>query len=358
MSPLSADRSPGVKLGLAILVGFLLTFPLMMVWLLVIDRQSQSEFAQAGIAEGWGGPQAIGGPLLVIPYRADAVETATENGAQVTRTRQVWEELTLAPEQSEISTEIRPEQIRRSIYEVVVYEAAMSGRARFAIPADLARFGVTPQQLDLSRAELRFGLSDPRGLGANPRVSVGGRAPAPARRRLQCQRRRRLLRLARRRPARRRPDPGRLFLRLPRQSLAGPGSARRRDALAPALALAASFVPRQLPAQPAAGRRRRLRGGLPRRQPRARPAPGFDRRERRRSGRLAARSGPARGRNLRRRAGPRTRRRTPGRSQPDPAGRSLFAGQPRHQIRLPVHRLHLPRAPDVRRDRRRARVGG
>jgi inner membrane protein len=175
MSVLAADRSPGMKLGLAILVGFLLTFPLMMVWLLVIDRQSQSEFAQAGIAEGWGGPQTIGGPLLVIPYRAEVVETATENGAQVTRTRQVWEELTLAPEQSEIETEIRPQQIRRSIYEVVVYEAAISGRARFAMPADLARFGVTPQQLDLSRAELRFGLSDPRGLGANPRVAAGGR---------------------------------------------------------------------------------------------------------------------------------------------------------------------------------------
>src|SRR5437764_72230 len=28
--------------------------------------------------------------------------------------------------------------------------------------------------MDLSRAELRFGLSDPRGLGANPSVSVDG----------------------------------------------------------------------------------------------------------------------------------------------------------------------------------------
>ena len=175
MSVLSADRSPGVKFVLVIFIAFCLTFPLMMVWLLVYDRQSQSEAAQASISEGWGGPQAIGGPLLVIPYRADLVETAVENGARVTRTRQVWRELILAPEQSRIETDIRPQQIRRSIYEVVVYEAAMSGRARFAMPADLARFGVAPQQLDLTRAELRFGLSDPRGLGANPRVSVGGR---------------------------------------------------------------------------------------------------------------------------------------------------------------------------------------
>ena len=176
MSVLSADRSPGVKLGLAILIAFLLTFPLMVVWLLVYDRQSQSEFAQTGIAEGWGGPQVIGGPLLVIPYQEQVSETATENGAQVTRTRTVWKQLTLSPEQSQIETQVRPELRTRSIYQVVVYEASMRGRARFAMPADLARFGVTPQQLDLSRAELRFGLSDPRGLGANPRVSVGGQA--------------------------------------------------------------------------------------------------------------------------------------------------------------------------------------
>jgi len=174
MSVLSADRSPGLKLGLAILIGFLLTFPLMMVWLLVIDRQSQSEFAQAGIAEGWGGPQMIGGPLLVIPYVDEVTETATENGAEVTRTRTVRRELILAPEQSEIETDVRPERRTRSIYEVVVYDAAVTGRARFAMPAELGRFGIAPAQLDLARAELRFGLSDPRGLGANPRVSAGG----------------------------------------------------------------------------------------------------------------------------------------------------------------------------------------
>jgi inner membrane protein len=175
MSVQTPERAPGLKLGIAILVAFALTIPLMMVWLLVIDRQSQSEFAKAGIAEGWGGAQVIGGPLLVIPYRAEVTETATENGAQVTRTRQVWNQLTLAPEASQIETDVSPERRTRSIYEVVVYEAATSGRARFAMPADLARFGVSAEQLDLGRAELRFGLSDPRGLGANPRVSVGGR---------------------------------------------------------------------------------------------------------------------------------------------------------------------------------------
>jgi inner membrane protein len=64
---------------------------------------------------------------------------------------------------------------KRSIYEVVVYDARTSGKARFAFPPDLSRTGVQPDQMDLTRAELRFGLSDPRGLGANPSVTVSGK---------------------------------------------------------------------------------------------------------------------------------------------------------------------------------------
>ena len=49
------------------------------------------------------------------------------------------------------------------------------GKARFAFPPDLARTGVDPAHMDMTRAELRFAVSDPRGLGANPQVSADGR---------------------------------------------------------------------------------------------------------------------------------------------------------------------------------------
>jgi inner membrane protein len=175
MSVLSEERSPGAKLGITLLVAFLLSFPLFTVWLLVYDRQQQSEFAKAGIAEGWGGPQVIGGPVLVIPYSATVSETAIEDGREVTRVREVRRHLTLAPELADIATEVAPERRSRSIYEVVVYEAAVTGGARFAMPQDLERLGIAAEQLDLAAAELRFSLSDPRGLGANPGVTAAGR---------------------------------------------------------------------------------------------------------------------------------------------------------------------------------------
>jgi inner membrane protein len=168
------ERSPGFKLFLAIVVGLVLTIPLFSIWLLVYDRQSQSQEAAASITAGWGATQVISGPVLVIPYRATATETVVQNGQSVTRSNQVIRELTLAPETAELSTVIDPKVRKRSIYEAVVYDARNSGKARFAFPADLARAGVDPSQMDLTRAELRFSVSDPRGLGANPRVIADG----------------------------------------------------------------------------------------------------------------------------------------------------------------------------------------
>ena len=175
MFSIDGKRTPGFRLLLAIVVAMALTIPLFSVWLLVYDRKTQSDEATASITEGWGGAQAIDGPVLVIPYRATATESVVENGQPVTRTSQVRRELTLAPEAVELSTDVRPQVRKRSIYEAVVYDAGAAGKARFAIPPDLASTGVDPSQMDLSRAELRFGLSDPRGLGRNPRVLVEGK---------------------------------------------------------------------------------------------------------------------------------------------------------------------------------------
>ena len=167
-------RTPGFKFMLAIFVGFVLTIPLFSVWLLVYDRRNQSEQATSSITEGWGGAQTINGPVLVIPYSATSTETTVENGQQVTRNHQQRRELRLAPESVTADTNIDPQVRKRSIYQAVVYNAHVEGDATFAFPPDLARTGVDPSQMDLGKAELRFGLSDARGLGSNPRVKANG----------------------------------------------------------------------------------------------------------------------------------------------------------------------------------------
>lgn len=175
-SPARVQRTPGAKFLWAGLIGLILAIPLFSVYLLVYDRQAQSQTARASIAQGWGGPQTIAGPFLVIPFLDQATETVVEGGKQVTRSRDVWRELALSPDVAELDTKLRPERRKRSIYEAVVYEVEQHGRARFSLPADLARYGVTLDRLALERAELRFGLSDARGIfGPPPRVRANGR---------------------------------------------------------------------------------------------------------------------------------------------------------------------------------------
>ena len=151
-------RTPGFKLFLAIVVALALVIPLFSVWLLVYDRQTQQKEATNSITAGWGGPQAMSGPVLVIPYRSTTTETSVgTNNASISRTREVWKELLLEPEAVDLASKVTPERRKRSIYEAVVYDATATGSARFAFPSDLARYGVEPGTLDLSRAELRFG---------------------------------------------------------------------------------------------------------------------------------------------------------------------------------------------------------
>lgn len=173
---MAQERSPGFKLFLAAIIGMLLIIPLLFVYALVYDRQGQSDTAQNSIAAGWGGPQTIVGPVLVIPYEEDSVETVTENGKERTRTVRVKRELFLAPESNAINTQIKPQRKQKSIYESVLYVAENSGKARFALPDDFSRYGIPRESLNLAGAELRFGVSDARGLQADSKVSVNGTA--------------------------------------------------------------------------------------------------------------------------------------------------------------------------------------
>ena len=172
------ERSPGIKLLLAALVGFALAAPLLLVYALVWDRQSQSQTAQEAINAGWGGPQLIAGPLVVVPFRTTQTQSEEVNGQTVSRTVEVEKRLYIAPTENRVVTRIRPEERRKSIYRSVLYDAAVIGRAVFALPADLPRFGVTREQLLWDRAELRMGTSDARGLTRGGRLAANARALA------------------------------------------------------------------------------------------------------------------------------------------------------------------------------------
>ena len=176
--PARGERSPGMKLLLASLVGFVLMVPLMLVYALVWDRQSQSQTAQEAINAGWGGPQVIAGPVVVVPFRTTQEQTEQVDGRSVVRTVEVEKLLYISPVDNRVETKVSPQERTKSIYRSVLYEAQVSGKARFALPADLPRFGVTRERLLWDRAELRMGASDSRGLTRGGTLVANGTALA------------------------------------------------------------------------------------------------------------------------------------------------------------------------------------
>ena len=141
------ERSPGVKLVIAVLIAVALMVPLLMVYGLLWDRQQQAE-------------------------------TVQENGRDVTRTVNTIRNLYLSPQANKAEVAIKPEKRKKAIYETVVYESQIAGSADFVLPADIARYGVTREALMLDRAEVRLGVSDARGLVDGNSLAVNG-TPVP-----------------------------------------------------------------------------------------------------------------------------------------------------------------------------------
>lgn len=168
------DRSPTFKLFLAGVIGVVLMFPLLLVYALVTDRQHQARVAHDTITAGSGAAQVVSGPVLAIPYTVQQQVVEQVNGQQVRRAEAVRRELFVSPSMHSVSTSLEPERKRKAIYETVIYTAQMKGKARFELPADLSNYGVTYNQLLLDEAQIRFGISDPRGLRAAANVRVDG----------------------------------------------------------------------------------------------------------------------------------------------------------------------------------------
>ncbi len=175
-SDTAPPRSPGHKFVLTVLLGLLLSIPIFAVYLLIYDRESQSQTARSSIVAGWGQPQQLAGPFLTVPF-TQMVETVDKStGQDVRRVERVDRTLFVAPANVAFDTQLTTERRQRSIYEAVVYAAKVQAKGKFVMP-NLAALGIDPGTLRLNEAEIRIGVSDAKGLGGSPPlVRVDGQA--------------------------------------------------------------------------------------------------------------------------------------------------------------------------------------
>jgi inner membrane protein len=171
------NRSLMLKTLVVAALALALFVPVQMIRDLVAERQARHNEAVAGIAEGWGKRQVVGGPYLALPYERHWTEVERETLAGKPReTRTERKELGVARLPAEsvqwtIDADIGEKM--RGIYKARLYTARLSVNGKVAIPEKSALEDGT-SRYEWGTPRLVLGISDPLGIRAAPQLRAGG----------------------------------------------------------------------------------------------------------------------------------------------------------------------------------------
>lgn len=150
--------SPHLK-SLAALAAILvaLQLPVLMIRGLTWDRMATRDAARDEVRQTWGGAQRITGPLLRVPFRADAGEGS----------------VTFTPTTLQATGSIDTVSLRRGLFTVPTYSGNVLLRGYFS-NWDTEPIGVGAEDLDWEQAQLIVRLANPRAIGSGAAVVWAG----------------------------------------------------------------------------------------------------------------------------------------------------------------------------------------
>lgn len=155
-------------LGIGVLA-LLMTIPLMQVGGLVAERQALRTEAIHQIAQGWGGDQVLGGPVLVVPTR----RLVKPDGQQQAQWRAGSE--TLLADTLHLDAALATSTRQYGIYAAPVFVATAKLQATFRAE-DIAQSRAASDAIWLGgKAELRLPLADLRGLQQVDELTINGK---------------------------------------------------------------------------------------------------------------------------------------------------------------------------------------
>ena len=144
----SAKRS-AIKISLMALISLLLFIPLVMVEILIDDRESNRNSVAIEVADSYAKAQTIYAPKLVSTIVSKTTETHSRNC-----------------EKLDYKASVDTEVLHRSIYDVVVYRSKIDICGKFKITADMTKAAKNTFELD---------ITDFKGLASLPVLSFAGK---------------------------------------------------------------------------------------------------------------------------------------------------------------------------------------
>jgi inner membrane protein len=168
-----AFRSPAFKFFLVCFLILLLLLPLLLVNVLVWEREDRARAVRAEVGRTWGPEQQVLGPFLIVPY---TVRLATVQGDK--RVEQLQERRAVfTPEVLKVAGRTQSRTLYRSIFEVPVYGARLTLSGRFAVPA-IAEVAADAVNVRWRDAIFVLGLSGVSGLKEAAALRIEGSAGA------------------------------------------------------------------------------------------------------------------------------------------------------------------------------------
>ncbi|SRX54788.1 cell envelope integrity protein CreD [Aequorivita sp. CIP111184] len=163
-----------------LVVGFLLLIlliPLEFVKSLINERAYRQEEVVREINEKWGNEVLLSGPILKIPYKVISEEIIfnEKTDSYYTKTKETVENAYFFPDKLNITSQVDTKPLNRSIYESVVYSAAIDIKGSFP-KIDFMNTDIPEENILWEKATILLKTSNLKGIKTTPIVNLASEA--------------------------------------------------------------------------------------------------------------------------------------------------------------------------------------
>lgn len=156
--------SKTIKIIIIGVLSLLLMIPVLMTENLIVERGRTQEKSINEVSEKWSLAQTVTGPYLSLKYQ---VITESNGEKKVS-----LKDLIVFPNQLKINGEVKTEILKRSIYEVNVYQSELTLKGSFSLE-DLIKSKVDLEAIQFDKASICLNLTDMRGISEQLNISLG-----------------------------------------------------------------------------------------------------------------------------------------------------------------------------------------
>lgn len=161
--------SPAFKFIVLGVLTLALMIPLLLVYLIVDERERYSRQAISEVGRSWGKAQTFAGPYLIVPLSRES-ERVDRLGNKTTFKETRYG--VFLPETLKVTANVNSQTLKRGIFQVPVYKSELAFKGRFAA-AELSRFLTENYEPRLDEAVLTLQISDVRAIKKTTEVTLG-----------------------------------------------------------------------------------------------------------------------------------------------------------------------------------------